>query len=244
MALPVLALDGVDAVYVRRRILESVSLSVAAGEIVALVGPNGAGKSTVLKAAFGLARVTAGQVRFGADDITGATPAANRRRGIAYLPQGGQVFAPLSVEEHLKLAVDVLGSGDVDAALARFPALAERRRRRAGELSGGERQQLSIAMALLGSPTLLLADEPTIGLAPRLAREAVARLAALRDELGTAVLLVEQNVALALEHADRVVLLINGRVAADEQAPVIRSDASLSRQFSYGLADPPAPVGP
>ncbi|MBI2298642.1 MAG: ABC transporter ATP-binding protein [Armatimonadetes bacterium] len=235
--MPALELDQVDAGYGGRRILESISLAVGAGEVLAILGPNGAGKSTVLRAVHGLAQVTAGSVRFAGEDITGATPVANLRRGMAYLPQGGQVFAPLTVDEHLRLACARLGlaAGEREAAYARFPQLGEQRRQRAGSLSGGERQQVAIAAALLGRPQVLLADEPSIGLAPRVAREALEALDTARREVGAAVLLVEQNAALALEFATRVVLLLDGRVAGTASAGELAEDEALRRRFVYGL---------
>lgn len=240
MAAPLLSLAAVEAGYDRRPVLLGASLEVAAGEVVALLGPNGAGKSTVLKAAFGLVPVSSGRIAYEGRDITGRAPAANLHDGLAYLPQGGQVFAPLTVAENLSVAADLLpdparARERVAAALERYPVLGERRSTRAGALSGGQKQMLAIAMALLGEPRLLLVDEPSIGLAPQAAREALARIAALRDATGAGVLLVEQNVALALDLADRAVLLLNGTVAAAAPTAAIRGDEALRRQFTFGL---------
>ncbi len=171
---PLLSLAAVDAAYRRRPILEQISLAVPAGRITALLGPNGAGKSTVLKAIFGLARVTSGQILWSGEPITGGTPAEHLRRGIVYLPQGGQVFGPLTVTEHLAVTAAAMGSRrpadeDLAAAAERLAAAGLPPGRRAADLSGGQKQQVAVAMALLWRPRLLLIDEPSIGLAPALA---------------------------------------------------------------------------
>lgn len=229
-------LDGVTAGYGRRAIVHQLNLSVAAGEIVALLGPNGAGKSTVLKAIFGLVTVSSGRVLYAGRDITGRPPADNLRDRIAYLPQGGQVFGPLSVDQNLRVAAPP--AADSADPLADWPELAARRRQRAGSLSGGQKQQLAIAMALRHAPRLLLVDEPSIGLAPRLARETLERLRRVREQSGAGILLVEQNVALALAIAERAVLLVNGRLVADRRVPDIVSDHAVRRQFTFGLDSP------
>jgi branched-chain amino acid transport system ATP-binding protein len=234
-----LRLDQIHARYARRTILHGVSLQLAAGEIVALLGPNGAGKSTVLKAVFGLATIESGCISLAGEDITGDSPAAQLQRGVAYLPQGGQVFAPLTVEENLQVAAaQIRPRPDLGEAFQRFPALDTRRRQRAGLLSGGERQQLAMAMALLRRPRLLLVDEPSIGLAPRLALDALRLVAEVSGGLGAGVLLVEQNVALALECAQRAVLLVNGRLVAAATTAAILADPALLAQFTYGLEEP------
>lgn len=234
-----LRLDQVHARYARRTILHGVSLELAAGEIVALLGPNGAGKSTVLKTVFGLATVESGQVTLAGEDVTGAAPAAQLQRGVAFLPQGGQVFAPLTVEENLQVAAaQIRPRPSLDDAFARFPTLQDRRRQRAGLLSGGEKQQLAMAMALLRRPRLLLVDEPSIGLAPRLALDALRLVVEVSSGLGAGVLLVEQNVALALECAQRAVLLVNGRLVAAAPTAAIVADPAFLAQFTYGLEQP------
>lgn len=235
-----LQLTEVDAAYVRRRILSGVSLALEAGEIVALVGPNGAGKSTVLKSVCGLTTITAGAIELAGQPITGLRPPELLHRGVAYLPQGGQAFGPLTVAENLRVAADRFGFGDaarrVAEVLERSSLLRERWRQRAGSLSGGERQQLAIAMALLGEPKVLLVDEPSIGLAPRLAQAALAAITAVRDESGAGVLLVEQNVSLALAAADRAVLLVSGQVVATHSTAAIAADPELRKQYQFGLA--------
>lgn len=234
-----LQLRNVAARYGRRPVIEDVSITVAAGEMVAVLGPNGAGKSTLLKACIGLATVSAGEVLLDGESITGQGPAACLARGLAYLPQGGLVFGPLSVADNLAAAGLGLPKPPdrerLEEVLAMFPDLTARRRERAGSLSGGQRQQLAIAMALLGEPRVMLVDEPSIGLAPRLAAEAMVRLDEVRAATETAMLLVEQNVALALEAADRAVLLVNGRMVAEASTAAIRHDAGLLRQFTFGL---------
>lgn len=233
-----LELRGVTARYVQRTILRGVDLTVEAGELVALCGPNGAGKSTVLKSIVGLTEVTGGTIQL-AGEPAGATPRANLARGIVYLPQGGQVFAPLTVAENLGLAASLAGAdGRHDEALAPFDELRGRLRQRAGTLSGGQRQQLALAMALLSQPRLLLVDEPTIGLSAPLARRAMELLSAVRDRLGAGILMVEQNVGLALATCDRAVLLVAGRSVADWPCAAVRSDAGLTEQFMLGLETP------
>jgi len=239
-----LTLAGVSAGYGRAPVIADLDLTVAPGEMVVLLGPNGAGKSTVLKAVFGLARTSAGRIVFADRAITGWRPADCLAAGIALVPQGGQVFGPLSVAENLALARAFHPAPA--AAPTDLPPALRAGRRRAGTLSGGERGQLALAMALSGQPRLLLVDEPSIGLAPAAAREALRALALRRDRDGLALLLVEQNVALALEFADRALLLVSGRCVAQAPTAAIRADEALRRQFTFGLAEPDysAPAGP
>jgi len=237
---PLLRLESVDAAYRRRPILEQVALALPPGRITALLGPNGAGKSTVLKAIFGLAPITAGRVLFDGQPITGSAPVDNLRRGIVYLPQGGQVFGPLTVAENLTVAAAAMGSSRpahdaIEAAVARLAAAGLPAGKRAAELSGGQKQQVAVAMALLWQPRVLLIDEPSIGLAPALAQGVMDRLLSVRDEFGTAVLLVEQNVPLAMSTADYLVLLVNGRVVDQAAAAAVRDDPARRRQFTFGL---------
>ena len=212
-----------EAGYGGKRVVNGVSLGVARGEIVALLGPNGAGKSTLLKATFGLVAPTGGQVVFDGREMTGAPASGRVRLGMGYVPQGSRVFGELTVAENLEVGGHSLG--DRRAArnrqaqvLTLFPALGELQRRLAGTLSGGEQQMVSLARALMTNPSLLLVDEPSLGLGPGAAQSALHHLQALSRDTGTAILLVEQNVSHALRLAHRVIVLVLGRVVLEAEA--------------------------
>jgi branched-chain amino acid transport system ATP-binding protein len=210
-----LEVTGLTSHYGRIPALKGIDLRIEAGELVALVGANGAGKTTLLRALSGVQPVSAGRVRFEGTDITAARPDARVRLGIAQVPEGRQVFGPLSVEDNLLLGAYVRPGREARPALARvcelFPALAERRAARAGMLSGGQQQMLAIGRALMAAPRLLLLDEPSMGLAPRLVAEIFAAIRRLR-EAGTTIFLVDQNARAALAIADRGYVLETGRV--------------------------------
>jgi branched-chain amino acid transport system ATP-binding protein len=201
--------------YGRIPALKGIDLKIEAGELVALVGANGAGKTTLLRALSGVQRVSAGRVWFDGADITAAAPDRRVRLGIAQVPEGRQVFGPLSVEDNLLLGAYVRPLRDARVALERvyrmFPALAERRDSPAGMLSGGQQQMLAIGRALMAGPRLLLLDEPSMGLAPRLVAEIFAAIRALR-EAGTTIFLFDQNARAALAIADRGYVLETGRI--------------------------------
>lgn len=205
-----LSLDCVDAAYGGRPVLEGVSLEVHQGEVVALLGANGSGKSSTLKVVAGLLGVTSGRVLLGGEVLSGRPPHEVRNLGVSLLLQGGRVFDHLSVEENL----DVAGHQSDEEFL--FPSLGCLLPKRAGTLSGGQRQMLAVQMALARHPRLLLLDEPTAGLAPDVAREFLGRLAARARDGGGAVLLAEQNATEALRVATRAIRLLNGRVALEE----------------------------
>ena len=205
-----LALNDVNAYYERSHVLQSLSMQVDSGTVVALLGRNGAGKSTTLKAIMGIVPVRAGRMRFNGTDITGLATHRIARLGIAYVPEDRGIFASLSVEEHL-----TLGNTPDGWPLARifeaFPRLAERRDHRGTQLSGGEQQMLSIARALTLAPRLLIMDEPTEGLAPVIVEEIAAISERLKAE-GLTMLLVEQNYPFAARIAERVYVLGKGRI--------------------------------
>jgi branched-chain amino acid transport system ATP-binding protein len=211
----VLETSGLTSHYGRIPALKGIDLRIEPGELVALVGANGAGKTTLLRALSGVQRVTSGRVWFEGADITAARPDRRVRLGIAQVPEGRQVFGPLSVEDNLLLGAYVRPSHEARPALARayelFPALAERRKSTAGMLSGGQQQMLAIGRALMAGPRLLLLDEPSMGLAPRLVAEIYAAIRRLR-EAGTTIFLVDQNARAALAIADRGYVLETGRV--------------------------------
>lgn len=196
-------------------IVNGASLAVAAGEILAVLGPNGAGKSTFVKAIAGLVPLSDGTVRLGSADITRMPAHRRLAAGLAFVPQTENVFASLSVADNFRIAGDRLD----DARTARrriaelydqFPDLARQRSLHAGRLSGGQRQMLAVARALVVSPRVLLLDEPSAGLSPKLVAEVFGHLAAIRD-MGVAIVLVEQNVRAALAVADRAMVLVDGR---------------------------------
>ena len=211
---PLLEVERLEAGYEQVTVLQGVSLEAGAGEIVAVIGPNGAGKSTLLKAVYGLARVRGGTVRYDGADVTGSRAHVLTERGLNFVPQTDNVFPSLSVAENLAVAVGVLPRTERPVALARvhelFPLLRERRRQRAGTLSGGQRKLVGLARALVTWPRLLLLDEPSAGLAPRAMDEVFAKLSEIR-ELGISIVIVEQNARRALALADRGYVLELGR---------------------------------
>jgi branched-chain amino acid transport system ATP-binding protein len=211
-----LELEQVDAGYGPFRALFGVSLAIDKGEAVALVGPNGAGKTTVARVASGLLAPTAGKVTVDGADVTGQAPYRIARAGVAHAAEGRSVFATLTVEENLTLSFRrALGRRQVQPALARafelFPTLGERRRQVAGTLSGGEQRMLSVARVLVEEPTVLIADELSLGLAPIVVDQVYESLTRLR-EAGTSLLIVEQHVRHAMALCDRVAVLDHGSV--------------------------------
>lgn len=232
-----LELAGVMAGYDKKEVLHGVSLHVEEGEIVTLLGPNGAGKTTTLKVIFGLLRPSRGRILYGGRGIEGARPSENVRRGMALVPQGGRVFAPLSVVENLELGAYLLRGqeefrGRLQDVYGLFPRLSERKFQRAGSLSGGERQMLSVSRALILRPRLLLLDEPSEGLSPLLVREVISALADIRRRLGTTMLIVEQNVRAALSIADRAYVMRLGHIVVEEANPQrLLEDEKLRRAY-------------
>jgi branched-chain amino acid transport system ATP-binding protein len=211
-----LRIADLRVVYGRVPALHGISLDVDEGEAVALVGPNGAGKTTTLSAIFGLVPPASGTIAFEARPLTGLTPERIMRRGLALVPEGRHIFGTLTVGENLQLGTTARRDRDVSAAdlertLERFPILKATYDTSAGNLSGGEQQQLAIARALLSRPRLLLLDEPSLGLAPVVIDVVFDALEELRQE-GVTILLVEQNAARAIEFADRAYILRSGSV--------------------------------
>jgi branched-chain amino acid transport system ATP-binding protein len=220
-----LRVDNLHAGYGRVPVLHGVDLEVRRGEVVTLVGANGAGKSTLLKAIVGLVGVTMGSVAFDGEDITRITPERAVRRGIALVPEGRMLFGPLSVSDNLRLGAYTRGgrtaageyAEDLERVFALFPVLRERQRQTAATLSGGEQQMLAVARALMSRPRMLLLDEPSLGLAPKVIAEIFGTLDTLRAA-GLTVLLVEQDVKVALKHADRGYVMRTGRVVMEGSA--------------------------
>ena len=206
-----LALDRLSVRYSAVDAVRAVSLEVKPGEIVGLIGPNGAGKSSTLHAIMGAAPVVGGDIRLGGDSLVGRRSEDVARKGVALVPEGRRIFAELTVEENLRLGLAARRTnGDVlDDAFELFPILREFRRRNAGALSGGQQQQLAIARALVAEPDVLLLDEPSLGLAPRIVDVVFEALARIRER-GLAVLLVEQRAQRTVALADRSHVLANG----------------------------------
>jgi branched-chain amino acid transport system ATP-binding protein len=216
-----LEIRDLEAGYDKRPVLHGVSLEVSPGEIVALLGPNGAGKSTLLKAIFGLVKATRGAITYHSREIQNRNPSDNVRDGLSYVLQGSRVFTELSVRENLEVGGHTLPPREVrariEAVLSLFTDLGPLQTRNAATLSTGEKQMLAMARALMLKPDLLLADEPSLGLGPRLAHRALMHLRDLNGQFGTAILLVEQNVREALAVAQRVYVLKLGRIVLTDK---------------------------
>jgi len=222
---PLLLLEGVCAGYGRVGVLRDIDVSVAGGELVTVIGSNGAGKSTLLKTIAGLLRPSRGKIHFDGHAIDGVRCERLVRLGISLVPEGRLLFGSMTVRENLELGAYAASGRDRRSAVTQglkrvndlFPVLAEREKQPAETLSGGEQQMLAVGRALMSRPRLLLLDEPSLGLAPRVIAEIFQALDALREQ-GVTILLVEQDARLALKHADRGYVMRTGRVAAEGAA--------------------------
>lgn len=226
-----LEIKDLGAGYQKKQVIYNVSLAVDKGEIVSFIGHNGGGKTTTLKAAFGLLKPMSGKIIYRGEDITGKSPTANVKGGLAYVPQEKALFTRLSVLDNLKMGAYTLGSSiDFESKLTSvyqlFPVLKERAGQRAGTLSGGERKMLSLGMALMVQPQALLLDEPSLGLAPVLAQQLGDIFQMIREQ-GTAILLVEQNVKLALRLAHRVYVMKAGHIILEDSGENLRQRREL-----------------
>jgi len=233
-----LVADGVTAGYGTIEILHSVSLYVDAGEIVSIIGPNGAGKSTAFKTIVGFLHPRAGGIRFNGEDITGLRPDLVLRRGLAYVPQGRIVFPQMTVLENLEMGAYIeRDRARVAQALEQvytlFPILSERRRQKAGTMSGGEQQMVAIGRALMTTPTLILLDEPSLGLSPKFVTLIFEKLVAMK-EAGFTLMLVEQNAARALAIADRGYVLELGRNRFEGTGQRLLTDPDVKRLYLGG----------
>jgi branched-chain amino acid transport system ATP-binding protein/neutral amino acid transport system ATP-binding protein len=232
-----LSVDNVVAGYgAHDEVLKGVQLSVAAQEMVVLIGPNGAGKSTLLKSIAGFLKPREGAIVFEGKPIGGLKPREITRQGVAFVPQEANVFPSLSIEANLEMGgyVDRHATKErIEASYARFPVLAERRRQEARTLSGGQRQMLAVAMALMAAPRLLLLDEPSAGLSPAASQELFALIKGLHAE-GITIIMVEQNALDALEIADRGYLLVDGSNARQGKASDLAADAEVRHAFLGG----------
>jgi ABC-type branched-subunit amino acid transport system ATPase component len=233
---PILRVSGLEAGYVRDLpILREVSVDVAEGRLTVIIGPNGAGKSTLIKAIAGLVPVSAGRVTLDGRDITGSLPDRMAGLGLAYVPQTDNIFRNLTIAENLALVLRRLPdrTARLEELYALFPPLAEKARGRAAALSGGQRQMLAVAMALANRPRVMLMDEPSAGLSPKIAAE-VLDLARDLTRQGVTILLVEQNVKQALRVADHCYILAEGRNQIDGPAADILADPLVAEIYLGG----------
>jgi branched-chain amino acid transport system ATP-binding protein len=217
----ILELANVEASYGPVQALRGVTLAVPKGKIVTVLGANGAGKSTILKTISGIIDPGKGQIRFAGEEIQSRDPAWIVRRGISHVPEGREVFPLLTVEENLRMGAYTRGdtegiAQDIDMVYGYFPILKERAKQEAGLLSGGQQQMLAISRALLSRPTLMLMDEPSLGLSPLLTQEIFRIITRINREKGTTILLVEQNANMALEVADYGYVLEVGRIVMED----------------------------
>ncbi|HEY5754362.1 MAG TPA: ABC transporter ATP-binding protein [Steroidobacter sp.] len=215
--------------------LFGIDMMLAERRIAAVIGPNGAGKSTVLRSVFGLGPQRDGVIRFNERDVSRSTPRENIATGIAFVPQGARVFRDLKVLENLRMGGYTLASTTlaerIEEVLAAFPILRERRTQTAGALSGGERQMLAFGMALMLRPRLLMIDEPSIGLAPMLVAQIFDAIVRIRDEFGTAVLIVEQQAQQILRIADEVFVIRAGRLISQGPVENYRGEDALRQVY-------------
>ena len=217
-------------------ILNGCSIAVKAGEIVVVVGPNGAGKSTAMKAIFGMLPLRHGRVSLNGVDITGLAPHQRVACGMAFVPQTHNVFTSMSVEENLEMgafSLDTPFAETLEQVYGLFPVLAEKRRQPAGELSGGQRQQVAVGRALMTGPKLLLLDEPTAGVSPIVMDELFDRIIGIADR-GIAVLMVEQNAKQALSIADRGYVLVQGENRFTDTGAALLANADVRQSFLGG----------
>lgn len=235
-----LRLKNINTYYGKVHALKNVSLHLGEGEIVTLIGANGAGKTTILNTISGITPASVGEILFNKEPITSMSPDKVVKQGISQVPEGRQVFKPLSVEDNLELGAylryrnrESKGSihKDMDKVFTLFPRLEERRKQLAGTMSGGEQQMLAIGRALMANPKMLLLDEPSMGLAPLVVQEIFRVLERLRQENGVTILLVEQNAKAALRLADRGYVMETGKVILEGSADELLENAEVKRAY-------------
>ena len=217
-------------------ILHSCTIGVEAGEVAVIVGPNGAGKSTAMKAVFGMLQLRQGKVVMNGEDITGLSPQARVRRGMAFVPQTNNVFTSMSVEENLEMGAFIRDDDiteTMDQVFELFPVLKEKRRQPAGELSGGQRQQVAVGRALMTGPQILMLDEPTAGVSPIVMNELFDRIIEIA-RTGIAILMVEQNAKHALSIADKGYVLVQGRNRYTDTGEALLANPEVRRAFLGG----------
>lgn len=215
-------------------ILHGVTLRVEQGQMVSIIGPNGAGKSTVLRSIFGTVKIKSGQVRFDGQDVTRLPPQQRLRLGMSFIPQGHNLFPEMTVHENLELGAyirrDKAVTRDIASAYEMFPELSGMRHKVAGYLSGGQMQMLEMARALLLSPRLILIDEPSLGLSPKIARSVFAKIAELKER-GVSILIVEQNAEASLRMSDHAYVVAMGTTTTDGPAEQVRTDPDIRRSY-------------
>jgi branched-chain amino acid transport system ATP-binding protein len=236
-----LQLANVESAYGPIKAIRGVTLKAEQGRIVTVLGSNGAGKSTILKTISGVLDPTRGSVTFRGEDITARDPAEIVRRGLVHVPEGREVFPLLTVHDNLLMGAYTRGdkdgvARDLEQVYTYFPILRERRQQDAGLLSGGQQQMLAISRALMGAPQLMLLDEPSLGLSPKLTREIFEIVVRINRERGTTILLVEQNAHMALNAADFGYVLENGRIVMEDSCDRLREKDDI-REFYLGMKD-------
>jgi branched-chain amino acid transport system ATP-binding protein len=239
MTTPILQLANVESNYGPVQALRGVSLSVTEGKIVTVLGANGAGKTTTLKTISGIIEPLKGQVKFRGEEIQGNSPDAIVRAGVVHVPEGREVFPLLSVEDNLRMGAftrrDADGvAKDLEAVFGYFPILRERAKQEAGQLSGGQQQMLAIARALLAQPALILMDEPSLGLSPKLTKEIFDIVVRINRERGVTILLVEQNAHMALKIADFGYVLEVGRIVMEDTGARLAEKDDI-KEFYLGM---------
>jgi len=237
----VLQLANVESAYGPIKAIRGVSLQVRRGEVATVLGSNGAGKTTILKTISGIIDPRKGTVDFKGRDITAQDPALIVQQGLCHVPEGREVFPLLSVRENLLMGAYTRGdrdavARDIEAVYGYFPILQERQAQDAGLLSGGQQQMLAISRALMARPELILLDEPSLGLSPKLTKEIFEIVVRINRERGTTILLVEQNANMALNAADHGYVLENGRIVMEDSCAVLREKEDI-KEFYLGMKD-------
>lgn len=229
-----LEVTGLRSAYGRIEALHGIDIAVGKGELVALVGANGAGKTTFLRSVSGVQPVSGGTIRFNGEDITKMAPQTRVKNGISQVPEGRQVFGPLSVEDNLRLGAFRRSGKSIENDLERmyttFPILKKKRKESAGTLSGGQQQMLAMGRALMSDPTMLLLDEPSMGLAPLLVGE-IFNIVQMLKEQGTTILLVEQNAYAALAIADRGYVMETGEIVLTDTGDALLKDEKVKAAY-------------
>jgi len=231
----VLDIKKINSGYGKLHVLFDIDAIVNRKDIVVIVGPNGSGKSTLLKTIFGLTNIYSGSIKFKEEELVGLPPYQIAKRGIAYLPQVDNVFSNLTVKENLIMAGYTLDKEEANKKAAEvseiFPIIKKYYNKKAETLSGGEKQMLAMAMALMREPEIMMFDEPTASLAPNIAMQIFDHIVSLRDDLGITIVIAEQNAIRALEHGDKALLLVSGRIIFKGDAKDLLSHSELGKLY-------------